>query len=365
MNEKFIIYITETSVPSKSANLINSLKFCDAISKVKKLKVFFLLPSIKCSKEKIILNYNLKNQFTFISIINKKITNFFTRMHFAINCLTFCLLKKKSIIISRSATSSFLLALFGIKNTLEIHHEFKSLTLLFYKFVRKINIINKNIIFILIHEKLIDQLGLKNNYIVLDDGACKINVYTNKVKKKNTCIYMGSFFKGKGLEIIIKLAELMPNVQFDIFGDISTANKNFFKKKIAKNFNFKNFIEYSKVPKILSMYDVALMPYQKKIYARSDNLEISNYISPLKMFDYLSSKNIIISSRLNAYNHILKNNINSFLVNSNNLNEWKTKINYVFKNINKLNYIKINGENTANCYSWERRAIKFIKFYFN
>ena len=38
------------------------------------------------------------------------------------------------------------------------------------------------------------------------------------------------------------------------------------------------------------------------------------------MFDYLSSGNIIIASKLKAYNHILKNNFNSYLVDIRKLN---------------------------------------------
>ena len=42
------------------------------------------------------------------------------------------------------------------------------------------------------------------------------------------------------------------------------------------------------------------MPYGNKIAGRSNNLEISKYISPLKMFDYLSSGNIIIASKIKS-----------------------------------------------------------------
>ena len=55
------------------------------------------------------------------------------------------------------------------------------------------------------------------------------------------------------------------------------------------NIRFFDYIDYNKIPKILSNYELALMPFQTKIRARSKNLEISKYISPLKMFDYLAA----------------------------------------------------------------------------
>ena len=81
-----------------------------------------------------------------------------------------------------------------------------------------------------------------------------------------------------------------------------------------KNIKIKNRINYRHVPNILSRYLIALMPYGDIIGGRSNNLEISRYISPLKMFDYLSAGNLIVASKLKPYSHVLKNNLNSFLV---------------------------------------------------
>ena len=45
-------------------------------------------------------------------------------------------------------------------------------------------------------------------------------------------------------------------------------------------------------------------------------------MSPLKMFDYLSNRMVIIASDLRVYNHILINNFNSILIKPNNLMAW-------------------------------------------
>ena len=106
------------------------------------------------------------------------------------------------------------------------------------------------------------------------------------------------------------------------------------------------------------------MPYGNKIAGRSNNLEISRYISPLKMFDYLSSGNIIIASKLRAYNHILKNKINSFLVDKKNIKSWGNIINKIFANPKKYKKIKLEAFKTAKKYSWKNRAKELIKFSF-
>jgi glycosyltransferase involved in cell wall biosynthesis len=128
------------------------------------------------------------------------------------------------------------------------------------------------------------------------------------------------------------------------------------------NVKFKGYVEYSKIKKILKKYHIALMPYEKKISARSSNLEIARYISPLKMFDYFSAGNIIFASKIKAFDHILKNNVNSFLLNNANMNDWKISINKVFNNLSKYNYIKYNALQSAKKFSWNNRAKKLLKF---
>ena len=215
----------------------------------------------------------------------------------------------------------------------------------------------------MLNKSLVNDLKVFNlNYIILDDGADFINfISQDKLTKKKTCIYIGSFFKGKGLEIIKKLSKLLPDFQFHLYGDKESLPKKI-NCKLNHNIKFYDYVEYSKIPKILKNYKVALMPFQAKINARSKNLEISKYISPLKMFDYLAAGKIIIASKLKAYDHILKNNKNSLLISHNDLNLWKNLIKDVFKNPHKYSKIKYNAKKTAIKYSWDNRAKKFINF---
>ena len=54
MNRQRIFYITETSLPSFSANIINSLKFCEALSEFR--RIIFLLPKNEINSKKYFIN---------------------------------------------------------------------------------------------------------------------------------------------------------------------------------------------------------------------------------------------------------------------------------------------------------------------
>ena len=81
----------------------------------------------------------------------------------------------------------------------------------------------------------------------------------------------------------------------------------------------------------------------KKIGVLIKNLDVSDYISPLKLFDYLAAGSIIIASKKKAYSHILKHRFNCFLLKSSNSKEWVRTILQIFQinlHINKSRKIQ-------------------------
>ena len=132
MNQKKnLIYITETSLPTKSANIINSLKFCDALSNHYNIK--FLVPNNLLKNKIIKKKYNMRNHIKFESLINKNIENFKTRLFFSIKIILKIFNEKNyDIILSRSIISSLVMTLFNVRNTLELHHIPQSFSKFFF-----------------------------------------------------------------------------------------------------------------------------------------------------------------------------------------------------------------------------------------
>jgi len=104
------------------------------------------------------------------------------------------------------------------------------------------------------------------------------------------------------------------------------------------------------------------MPYGDFISGRLKNINLANFISPLKMFDYLASSNIILASDLKVYKHILKHKKNSILIKNTRLDLWSNWINKIFRYNKKYNYIKKNALLTAQKFTWDKRAEKVINF---
>ena len=121
--------------------------------------------------------------------------------------------------------------------------------------------------------------------------------------------------------------------------------------------------------KILNLYkeaDILLMPYQKQVSINSQNFQddISEFMSPIKMFEYLSTGIPIISSEKKVLKEILTNFKNCIFVNKyQNTSEWKKTIDNLDKNRELRFKISKNAISTAKKFSWRNRADSILEFY--
>ena len=354
-----ITYISELNLPSNSGYAQHVLKICDSFSKKFVTNLFVI--SNNNSFQRYRKEYLLKNKFNINSYAKNGKNNFIIRILFSLYVLKN--INKNSLIISRSLISSLILSFFGVKNILELHHPPKGLSSYLFNVYRAINL-DKNLDYVFLHKNIKKNLKI-NKGIVLDDACDLIDFKLRKLKIKYEYCYVGSLFKGKGLEKIIELASYFPKKKFHVFGDIKTIDPNFNKFQIdkIKNLHMHNFKSYKYIPSILKSSKYLLLPYSNKVSVNSKNLEVSNFMSPLKMFDYLASGKIIIASNLKVYSHILKNNFNCLMPKKNDLESWINLINHVSKKSNDLNHLKKNALNTASKYTWDKR-IKKIDNYF-
>lgn len=354
-----VVYIAETSLTNKSAYSQHVIKMCDAFS-----QNGFDLTLIVPNEKKNLSFYKLKKKFllrgkkTFLirSVLNTRIHNFYTRLKFAIRASNLARYKKPDLIITRSLLTSFCLSILKIHHFLEIHNEVKS----FSKFLfLGLNYINSKYIIkiILISNALKKRFNLnKKKVMILHDGSDPKNFRkSKKINKFKNATYVGSFYQGRGIDLIYFLAKKFKHINFKLYGKV---DKNY--KSNLKNLKIYNFVEYNKVPSILASSDLLLMPYEKKVFIRAKNINTADYCSPLKMFDYLASGKIIISSNLNGISEVIKNGYNGYLVNNFNMSSWEKKINEIIKKTKRNYIIQANALNTAEKYSWNNRVKKII-----
>ena len=109
----------------------------------------------------------------------------------------------------------------------EIHQPNFGFTNLLFNLLKKRIIENTK--FILINKNLNNFfLFKKNQFIISDDGVDIADFKSKqKIKYKNSCVYTGSLFQGKGIDIILQLAKKLNDYSFYVYGDLGTAPKRY------------------------------------------------------------------------------------------------------------------------------------------
>tara|TARA_B110000858_G_C17778935_1_gene463707 strand:+ start:10 stop:1101 length:1092 start_codon:yes stop_codon:yes gene_type:complete len=358
---KNLLYVSELSLPNESAQAVQTIKMCSAFSKY--TNTDFSLFNTNISFQKLKKKYLIKNNFKLIPVFRSpKKLNLFNKLNYFFLIKKIIKKKKYDYIFTRSIIVSIFLSLWGYKNILELHLPNTGFTKFFFKFYKTI-FNNKYQKFILITKYLNSYFNLPSKkFIVLETGVDLDDFGINTKMYSNSCVYTGSFYKGKGFENIYELAKRLPKINFYAYGNARYLNMQF-KKKIPKNLKIFNHVSYSKIPKIISKHKICLLPYSNKVHVKSNSITAEKVMSPIKLVEYLASKKIIIASKLKVYAHILKDKENCFLININNLDDWSKKINFTLRNYNKLYKMRSNASITAKKFEINYRAKKILDFF--
>ena len=163
--------------------------------------------------------------------------------------------------------------------------------------------------------------------------------------------------------MIFHLAKRLPEAEFLLIGGNEKAIRHY--KSLAirrglKNVNFAGFISNSLLPLYLAACDVLLMPYQRKVEI-SGGGDTSEWMSPMKMFEYMAAGRAIVSSDLPVLREVL-NDCNSVLCNPEDFDAWKDSIEGLLKNGQKRLEIGSEARKDAEGYSWRKRVLKIMNF---
>jgi glycosyltransferase involved in cell wall biosynthesis len=362
-----IFYIADINLPSLRAYTVHVIKMADNFCH------FSNQVELLIHHKKFNYNYrNIKKDFLLLAknlffikgfFKKKKKNNFFNRILFGYLSAKY-LRNENGLIITRSFMCSFFLILNKKKHFLEIHHPMNGFTKIL--FMRFNFITSKYIIRVIFITKSL-QKHFKNVHfesIVLPDGAEIKNFKKKKLKSKiKNIMYVGSFFTGRGIELILKIASILKNKNFLLYGKRKNDFINY-KYNNLKNVKIFNLIKYNKVPSKLVNADLLLMPYAlKNISIDMKKVDTSKFASPIKMFEYLASGKPLISSNLPVLKEILINKNNCLIAKNNSAEEWVKSINLLDRNTLLKKRVAKNGLITAAKYSWFKRANAVVNQY--
>lgn len=173
--------------------------------------------------------------------------------------------------------------------------------------------------------------------------------------------YSGHLYPGRGIGVILSLAERLPEMIFLIIGgesgDVSKLQSRVIKRNLT-NVVVTGFIANSQLPEYQAMCDVLLMPYQKQVAASSGG-DIASYLSPMKLFEYLACGRAILSSNLPVLQEIL-DETNAILLDPQDIDAWAQALVELMNDPDTRNRLAAKAHQDAREYSWVSRASKIL-----
>jgi len=172
-----------------------------------------------------------------------------------------------------------------------------------------------------------------------------------------TVVYSGSFYTGRGLDLLLQLAHDFPTVLFLWVGgrpqDILEW-KNRLNNMGLRNVHLTGFVENSRLPLYQAAGDVLLMPYEQAISGSSGG-NSAEICSPMKMFDYLACGRPILASDLPVFHEVL-NERNAVFCPPQDSVAWSKALELLLKDADRRQRLGKQAKADAARYTWRSRA---------
>ncbi|MEW5785457.1 MAG: glycosyltransferase family 4 protein [Bacillota bacterium] len=367
-----IVYLSRSLLPSKTANSVHVMKMCQAIS-----NNGHTVNLVASMLEKHPISYyhdyyGVKNCFE-INALKGRSDKFTGLLLYLFNFFLYIKkIKPPDLFYGRDLFTLAITALtFNVPFYFEAH---KPPTSFVHKLLTGLLIKNKNLVKLIVitnplkEEYLRLYPGLINKEILVSpDGAdIPINYCPNNAAiatgEKIVIGYVGHLYSGRGMNIIHALARELPQYEFHIIGG-NEKDVAYWQNICLSldNIHFKGFVPHGELYRYYREIDIVLAPYQKRVSISGGGSDTSQWMSPLKIFEYMSFTKPIIASDLPVLKEVLIDRFNAILCKPECIDEWSKSIKLLVNDKKMREHISKNAfDYFKNNYTWEKRVDRIL-----
>lgn len=138
--------------------------------------------------------------------------------------------------------------------------------------------------------------------------------------------YVGSYYPGKGVEVVIALASRLPAVEFHVVGVAPDQLA-----ELRRTHGWPNLHLHARVPpaELRAQYArcaIALLPLQPARMTAGGGENLAKWDSPLKLFEYMAHGKAIVASDMAAFREVLADGETGILVAPDDLDGWTAAV---------------------------------------
>ena len=377
-NSRNIVYVGSPALFSKGASSIHMMKMCQAMTRLG-INVELVFPNYDKKKD-IFKYYGINDKFPiktipFTSIPGRQIIHgLLSSFYCASRKSSFDLVVTRNIVFTYFATCWF-----GIPTIYDAHHPLVNgaAQWLFKRFKDSDNLIcfstnSGGLADIYLAE------GLDENKLVVAHNGVDLERFeipgtVGELRKelglpenKKIVCYSGNTYSGRGLELLIDVAERFEDIHFLVVGGLDEDNVKYAdaaKSRNIENFQLTGFVPHSSVPMYLRATDILVIPYTKEITIKGGT-RASEFTSPIKLFEYMASGRPIITSSIPTINEVLEDRETALFFEPGNLNDFSSKLEELLANPVLSKTLSENSTYKVSEYTWEARVKKILKIPF-
>jgi len=183
------------------------------------------------------------------------------------------------------------------------------------------------------------------------------SVFCEKIEVGRPAVgYAGNLYAGKGMEVIGALAGKLPEYDFNVAGGEEKDIAHWKSIFPFPNLSFVGFMPPVDLANFYKNQNVLLLPPLKKSLGLSGN-NISGWMSPMKLFEYMNTGRPIVASNLEVLKEVLDDGRNALLADPDHLDEWVTAIKNLIQGSEMSLRLSANArKDLLSNYTWEKRV---------
>jgi glycosyltransferase involved in cell wall biosynthesis len=174
--------------------------------------------------------------------------------------------------------------------------------------------------------------------------------------------YTGHLYAGRGIDLLLKLALLRPQLRFVVVGGEPAAVEHWRQEARsagAANLELLGFVPNAELPRYQSACDVLVMPSQRHI-AGSSGGDIGGVASPMKVFEYLAAGRAILASDLPVFREVLSES-NAVLAPPEDVDAWVQALDNLSAHPDRRARLGEQARRDATQYAWTERARRSLE----
>ena len=367
-----IVCISASSVPSSTANSIQVMKVCQALTQLGHA-VTLLVPGAQPESDDLSAYYGLQTRFPIEWLPSRPRLR---RYDFALAALRRARALQADLVYAWPLQVALAALLYGKPVALELHDipEGRFGPLLF----RLILAFPGEKRFLPITRALADHLEghyhrfIPSKRVIAPDGV-DLERYQNLpspgearqalgLPQGLTAGYTGHLYPGRGLGLLVELARRFPQVHFLWVGGRPEAVTGWQAELSAQhihNITLTGFVENCRLALYQAAAEVLLMPYERVITGSSGG-NTADFCSPMKMFEYMACRRAIISSDLPVIREVL-NETNAVLCPPEDADAWAEALSTLLQDETRRTALGQQAWLDVQPYTWlerQRRALE-------